>query len=328
MHKSYIIAEIAQGFEGDPRLCKRFIDLAKKCGANGVKFQIFKTEEICTKDYKHYELFKNLEIDPEIWADLITYAFQSGIDFYSDIFGMETLEWINKTDVSGYKVHSTDSKNYPLLLALNETEKRIFLSTGGSYQDEIEKALKHLDKCEVILLSGFQAEPNIPEDVELDKINWLKNKFGKEIGYADHISTEDEMAVVLPSLAVLAGATFIEKHLTIERDTLQLEDYISALDPDEFIRMVALIRQTEKFKKTGTGYNLGPREEHYRKWTKKVPLASRDIPAGTILKESDFILLRTGEPYDEVPDTSSLAGKILDIGIKEMHVIQSKFLRD
>lgn len=309
MKKTYIIAEIAQGFEGDINLCKRFIKLAKTVGANGIKFQIFRAEEICTSDYKYYDLFKSLEIDPGIWSEMIAYADETGLDFYVDISGLKTLSWIEKTKIKGYKVHSTDLKNYELLNALKDKNTTIILAAGGGIIKELEKAIKILGKNKIIIMSGFQAEPNLYGDVELDKLEYLRNKFGVEVGYADHIDANEPLAIILPAMAVLKGATFIEKHLTIDRNNLQLEDYVSALNPEEYLKMIDLIRNVEKFSYTGTEFPLSEREQIYRKNTKKVVLAKKKINSGDKITANDVIMLRTGRTFDEIIDIEEIIGK-------------------
>ena len=304
--KTYIIAEIAQGYEGNPFLVRKFIDTAKKCGADAVKFQIFKAEEISTVSYKDYAIFKSLEFSNEIWCDLIEYSSEVGIDFWADIFGVETYNWISKTRIKGFKIHSTDIKNKVLLAALMNSRSRILLSTGGSELSEIANAIKVLGENELALLTGFQAEPNQLEDIELDKIEFLRNKFGKEEGYADHFDASNSFSLQVPALAVLKGASIIEKHLTLDREYLKLEDYVSALNPDEFAKMVNFVRNVEKIRKSGDVYTLSEREAYYRSWTKKCVVAARFLKRGEVIDYSNVVLLRTRESnpdffeYDEV----------------------------
>ena len=111
MKKTYVIAEIAQGFEGDINLCKRFIKLAKLVGANAVKFQIFRAEEICTTDYKYYDLFKSLEIDPQTWADMIACADEQGLDFFVDISGLKVFKTSQEASNIIYNNHFTQIDN-------------------------------------------------------------------------------------------------------------------------------------------------------------------------------------------------------------------------
>ena len=115
--KPYVIAEIAQGFEGQPFLCKKFVQLAKKVGAQAVKFQIFEADELCTRDYPYYNFFKGLEISPSIWQEIISEAKSLQIDFIADVFGTKTLEWLKTSGAAGIKLHGTDVKNYELIHA-------------------------------------------------------------------------------------------------------------------------------------------------------------------------------------------------------------------
>src|SRR4051812_32615175 len=131
MTKTTIIAEIAQGYEGDIKLCEHFVRLAKKCGADGVKFQIFEAEELCLPNYKYYDLFKSLYIRPESWKKIIDICNEIGIDFYADIFGTTTLEWMLQCKIGGIKIHSTDLKNYPLLNELHDANTKIVVGVGG-----------------------------------------------------------------------------------------------------------------------------------------------------------------------------------------------------
>lgn len=305
--KTYIIAEIAQGFEGNPWLCKKYIDLAKKCGADAVKFQIFKASELATKDYPYYELFASLEIDPGIWLGLIDHANNIGIDFLSDIYGTETLTWISKAGIKGVKVHSTDIMNYPLLKKVKETGLMVYLATGGSSKEEITNALTIMGESDIALLSGFQAEPNLLADLELDKIGQLLTFFNIPVGYADHVDPESALATVLPAMAVMKGATIIEKHLTIDRNNLQLEDYVSALNPEEFTEMVTLIRNMEELPETGE-YLLSEREADYRSRTKRSIVLCEPVVKGEVLTANQITLLRTGEKGDFF-DMNEVVGK-------------------
>lgn len=329
MDKVYVIAEIAQGFEGNPWLCKKFIDLAHRCGANAVKFQIFEATEICTENYTYFDLFKSLEFDKNEWEGLIDYAHSLGIDFISDLFGLNTLKWIANTKISGFKIHSTDVKNFELLKQIKATNKHVYLSCGGSELSEIKDALDILDKDKTILLTGFQAEPNELYDIELDKIQYLKDTFKLKVGYADHIDPSTETAIAVPAMAVIKGADIIEKHLTIERDELQIEDYISALNPGEFRRMVKLIRDVEQFAKTGNSYLLGEREKEYRYKMKKNVLAARDLLAGHILTDADLALLRTGTTInkDAFFDKEELIGKQLSRNMFKNEIINKSSIK-
>ncbi|HUS00525.1 MAG TPA: N-acetylneuraminate synthase family protein [Chitinophagaceae bacterium] len=326
--KTKIIAEIAQGYEGDINITKRFVKLAKLCGADGIKFQIFEAEELCLPNYKYYDLFKSLYIEPEEWKKIIALCNDIGLEFYADIFGTTTLQWMLDAGISGIKIHSTDVKNYKLLTLLKDKNIRIILGVGGSTLEEIETAIKYLGKNEIIAMSGFQAEPNLIEDIELNKLSIIKERFKLPVGYADHIDVKTPLSKSLPAMAVLMGADYIEKHLTIERDFLQIEDYISALNPNEFIEMVNSIREVENFPDPHNyQFELTDREKTYRKNSKKMILADKDIPEGAIISESDVTMLRSAEEYNEILDQSDIIGKKALRKITKYQAIRKEFLQ-
>ncbi len=328
MEKAYVIAEIAQGFEGNLKLCEKFVKVAKESGAHAVKFQIFLAHELCRSDYQYNQLFKDLEISSVDWTKVINYASEIGIDFYADIFGVDTLDWITKTKIKGIKIHGSDIKNYPFLEKVSQFKGKIILSLGGSELGEIEKALEFLKKNEVILMSGFQGEPNFPSDVELNKIKILKDKFNCDIGYADHIdANEVSLALTVPTVAYLSGATYIEKHLTFERNSLQLEDCISALNPSEFKEMSKLLDQVSGFNKN-ENYVLSDREKAYRVNTKKVPLINKDVQVGHTVGHNDIVFLRIGAQKPEVLlDYDQIIGKKLTKGLKKQDAILMEHLK-
>ncbi len=327
MNKTKIIAEIAQGYEGDISLCKQFVKLAKFCGADGIKFQIFEAEELCIPGYQYYDLFKSLYISPQNWQTIIDLCNKMEIDFYADVFGVKTLEWILDSKVAGIKIHSSDVKNYRLLNILKDKNIRIILGVGGSTLEEVEKAVNCLGKNEIIIMSGFQAEPNLIEDIEFNKLSIIKNKFNTPVGYADHIEVTNPLSVSLPAMAVLMGADYIEKHLTIERDTLKLEDYISALNPSEFKTMVQMIRDVENFPDSfNPEFILTERENKYRINSKKIILAQNDITANTVISEMDITMLRTGEEYTEILDVEDIIGKKTKRNIGKHQIIKEEYL--
>lgn len=326
--RTEIIAEIAQGYEGDPKQCERFIRLAKKCGADGVKFQIFEVDELCIVGYKHYDLFKSLYIEPAIWKKLIALCHELGIGFYADIFGLKTLDWMIKCDIAGIKIHATDLKNYELLEALKDKGIRIIVGNGGSTLEETKKAVDLLGKNDIIVMNGFQAEPNYPGDIELSKIPLLKKELNCDIGYTDHIDVTNPLTISVSAMAVVMGATYIEKHLTFERDHLLLEDYISALNPDEFIAMVKMIRDVEAFPDPfSQEYTLSERENAYRKYSKKVVLAGKDIQPGEVLTRQDIVMLRTPEAYTELLDLEDILGRKVTQSIQKHKIIRKEHLQ-
>jgi sialic acid synthase SpsE len=162
----------------------------------------------------------------------------------------------------------------------------------------------------------------------LNKLAVIKNSLKVKVGYADHIEVTNPLTIALPSMAVLMGADYIEKHLTMERDTLQLEDCISALNPAEFSQMVKMIRDTDSFPDPrNTEFELTEREKKYRINSKKVILAAGKLKAGTVITENEIVMLRTGEVYNELLDLDEIVGKQLITDIDKHKIIKKEYLK-
>ena len=230
--------------------------------------------------------------------------------------------------IGGVKIHSTDLKNYSFLKHLKDKNTRIIVGVGGSTLPEIEKAVKYLGKNEIVVMSGFQAEPNLIEDIELNKIGIIKKSLGVKVGYTDHIEVTNPLTKSLSAMAVLMGADYIEKHLTIERDYLQLEDFISALNPAEFKEMVQMIRDADQFPDPhSTEFDLTEREKTYRKSSKKVVLAVKELAPGTLITEQEIVMLRTAEEYDELMDVEDIMRETVAKTIEKNKIIRKEFLK-
>ena len=142
-NKLNIIAEIAQGYEGNLEQSKLLIKAAAKAGADEVKFQMVYADELSTVDYKHHSLFKELEMSDAQWKLLNDYALSFGTKLIVDVFGLKSLKTAQKININTIKVHGTDVTNLALLEAIAISPiKKVILGLGGAYWEEIEKAIK------------------------------------------------------------------------------------------------------------------------------------------------------------------------------------------
>jgi N,N'-diacetyllegionaminate synthase len=320
----FIIAEIAQGYEGNAKLVDLYVKAAAFAGADAIKFQIFYADELALRDYKYYRLFKSLELPCSVWKKAVLDSHMKGLEFYSDIFGFDSLKKLREIGVDGFKIHATDVNNMPLLERLAKTRGKIFLSTGGCQQDEVSRALDILDKCKVTLMYGFQAEPTEMEDNNLKRITTIKKIFGKPVGFQDHTLGDSDLAVYPSFVALGLGAELIEKHLTLSR-AAQIEDYISALEPDEFKSWVYAIKKT--FPVLGAEeWKLAKKEIEYRLKVKRAVCSRRIIKKGAIITEEDILLKRTGSK-NAIYEISGIIGKKSQTAIKANSVIEEGFVK-
>lgn len=162
------------------------------------------------------------------------------------------------------------------------TEKPVLIGVGGWYEEEIDQLMplvkKHMDN-QLILMHGFQGYPTTLEDINLKRVQHLKDRYKVQIGFADHIDAEHPLAADLPVYAFFCGASVIEKHITLNRAAKGF-DYYSSLEPNEFKLM------TEKLKQAQIAAGSTEVNESERKYLHDSSLrvtANRNIKKGEII---------------------------------------------
>ncbi len=293
-NKAFVLAEIAGAHEGSIDNMKALIKIASDGGADGVKFQMFKSEELVIKAHPKFSSFKQKEFSKKQWKEIADHARSLGLNVFADVFDKPSLETAEKIGIKAYKVHSTIISDVYLLNDLAKTKKPVMLGIGGSEYREIKEALKILKDNQVIILAGYQNFPTRIEDSNLNLMETLKQEFNLPVGYSDHCDAETEMAIILPLLAVAKGACMIEKHITIDR-AKKGTDYYSALNLDELKKMVRLIRETKKALGRKTIGNLSDEEKAYRLKMKEFIVASKDIAKGEKISLKMLAFKRTPE---------------------------------
>lgn len=319
----FIVAEVAQGYEGSEKLVQLYVRAVASSGADAIKFQIFYADESALPDYKYYGLFKSLELPFKVWAEAVKESHKRGIEFYSDVVGLDSFKRLEKIRVDGYKIHAASINNVRLLEAVAATGKNVFLSTGGRRLDEVKRAVDLLKGSNIILLHGFQAEPTGIADNNLKRIMTIKDIFKKEVGFQDHTAGDSELAFYIPFVAMGAGATVIEKHFTLSRKA-QLEDCISALTPDEFSEWSSKIRKA--YASLGKEeWRLTKNELIYKARVRRAVCSLRNIGKGKVIKGEDLILKRTGT-QDVFFEVSEVAGRKARRFIKKNSAIKREYL--
>jgi len=297
--KIEIIAELAQGFEGNHKLAQLLTLGALKTDADAIKFQLVYADELATPDYHYYKLFKSLEMPLEIWRDLVTMIHTAGKKVYFDIFGEESLRVAAMLEADGIKLSTTEFYNSSLVgKALKGNFAKIFISIGGIPIEDVH-ALIHRESLrpeKICFMFGFQAEPTPLESNNLRRVTALSAEFpGFDLGFMDHSLGKSDDAFYLPVMALATGITCIEKHLTLD-PLLEVEDFISALTPSRFKHFVSLVRRYETALGK-TSLELTDLEHEYRNKATKVVVALHDLPKGTKLSTENAALKRVGEMF-------------------------------
>jgi N,N'-diacetyllegionaminate synthase len=303
-----VIAEAAQGFEGDPALARLLVRGASAGGADVVKFQLVLAAELATQEYEYYGLFQQLEMSVGDWESVAQEARAEEIGIAFDIFGPESLRLAVALGAESVKVHSTDFFNTPLMTKAIELAPRVLFSVGGIEVDDIAALLEplgHTECSRMTMMFGFQAEPTATEDNNVARLGALRERFPDlSLGFMDHSDGERDEAGWLGVLALPYGVSVIEKHVTLDR-SLRLEDYVSALRPGELAAYIRRIRVSEAALGDGS-LDLSPAEQEYGARAVKTVVAATALEGGSEVGAGDVALLRAP------PDVSKGAFRRLD----------------
>jgi N,N'-diacetyllegionaminate synthase len=301
--KLEIIAEIAQGFEGCLDQARLLVKASAKAGADAAKLQLIYADELATPDYKHYELFKKLEMSDEAWVSLGNYAKRFGISLHVDIFGGRSLKLAERIGVDAIKLHPTDIMNVGLLEQVAQSRiAKVLLGAGGAHMAELNCALEVLSAKRVVVLFGFQGYPTPTEANQISRVQALAGKISQKfpcsmVGFADHAQPDSPFRYALAATAIGAGARVLEKHLTLGQ-VMKLEDHESALNPDEFSEFVRVMRGCDEAigaTAGGEDFGMSESEKCYRNTIRRHVVSTRSLAKDSLLTPADLTLKRTSE---------------------------------
>ena len=313
-----IIAEIGVNHNGCINTAKKLIDVAVHSGADIVKFQTFKSDDLTTDiaplaEYQltnspefinQKKLLSKLELSEENHISLKNYAEEIGIEFLSTGFTTQSIDLLSRIGIRRWKVPSGEINNIPLLKKIALQNQPTILSTGMSTLGEIELALKtlyesNLQKDKITVLHCNSAYPTPMEDVNLKAMSTIKECFDINVGYSDHTC-----GIEASIAAVALGAQIIEKHITLDKN-MQGPDHKASIEPYEFKKMVESIRIIEK--SLGDGVKQPSEKEltirknlaeFKQKYGEDIPFTSQNLKE---MMEDSFWLKAVSESY-----TSSL----------------------
>lgn len=328
MHNVYVIAEAGVNHNGELELARRLVDCAAAAGADAVKFQTFDAKKLATSaapkaSYQQHatdaaesqlEMLRKLELPREWHWELCEHARSRGIEFLSTAFDVGSLTFLEKLDMPFYKVPSGELTNGPLLWQFARQGRPLVVSTGMATMSEVEQALAVIAhglnaptepaeigeiwrgwsdpvwraslQGRVTLLHCTSQYPTPMHECNLRAMDTLR-AFGLPVGYSDH--TE---GILIPVAAVARGATFIEKHFTLDR-TMPGPDHKASLEPAELAQMVRQIRDLQLA--LGDGAKCPqPSEWNTRQAARQHVVAARDIAVGTLLCRDDLTTARSG----------------------------------
>jgi N-acetylneuraminate synthase len=250
-HPTYITAEIGINHNGDLEIAKRLIDAAALAGCDAVKFQK-RTPELCVPseqrnvmratpwgmmtymDYRH-----KIEFGEKEYEEIGQYCRERNITWFASCWDKPSVDFIEHYEPPCYKIASPSLTNEYLLKYINSKGRPSILSTGMSTMDEIHHAVSLLDTERLIIAHCTSTYPCSPKELNLRMIRTLKHEFDCPVGYSGH-----EVGLQTTCAAVVLGACFVERHITLDR-AMWGSDQAASVEPHGFARLVRDIRVIE-----------------------------------------------------------------------------------
>ncbi len=285
---AYLIAEIGLNHNNNIDTAYEMIKKAKESGADAVKFQAFKTENLFIKSSPAFDIFKKLELRKEDFIALKKYCDEIGITFFASPFCFETADLLEEINVPVYKIASMDINYYELIEHIAMKRKPLIVSTGMSSLGEIERAVNSIYKIgnkNIILLHCISKYPSKPSEMNLNMISKLKNMFPEIlIGLSDHC-IDNTMSLS----ARTQGAVVFERHFTLDRD-MEGPDQKISLDPAMFKDL------RDKLNQIDSGF-IVPDERfdiEIAKGARRSLFAKCNIAEGTVITKEMIAVVRPG----------------------------------
>jgi N-acetylneuraminate synthase len=294
----YIIAEIGSVHDGSFGNACKLIELAADSGANAVKFQThFGDAESLDSAQRPFHFkkedrisyFDRTKFSFEQYIKFIALSKKKRIDFLSSPFSIEAFNFLEKLNLSTYKIPSGEITNHPLLEQIAKKRKKIFLSTGMSNWKQIDDAVNILKNNKITLLQCTSMYPCSLKKVGINVIQEMKNKYNLPVGFSDHTT-----GFVAAIGAVFSGAVVIEKHITFSR-LMYGSDAFNSLEPSEFKIFCRNLREAFEIKNSKVNKNDITWLNRTKKIFEKSIVTSKRVTRFSKIKLSDLAFKKPGD---------------------------------
>ena len=299
----FVIAEAGVNHNGEISMALQLCDAAKKTGADAVKFQTFRAEDLVvrgaptaeyqvrqTGDEDQYLMLERLELSEAQHQKIKIHCDAIGIEFFSTPFSVNAVDMLVKLGVKRLKLSSGELTHRVLVEHAAATQLPLLMSTGMGTMQEIIEAVAWVSAArghlhDVVVMHCTSAYPAPDKTLNLLAMQSMARDLNIAVGYSDH-----SLGIEAPLAAVALGARVIEKHLTLDRN-LPGPDHSASLESDEFLRMVQGIRRVSAM--LGDGIKAPLLEElDTARVARRSVVAAVDIAAGDVITARMLICRR------------------------------------
>ena len=236
-------AHVGHAHEGSADAALRLIDAAFQAGADAIVFSIVRTEELVVRRHPARRALEQMELPERQWRRVLEAARGSGLALIAEALDRSSRDIALAAGVDALQSHPADVDHPSLLRALAETDRPLLLAAGAAAEPELRARLSALGPQLALLLGPVEA-PAPVEELRLGDLSLLRERLQVEVGLLDPTDGGSAFALLVPALAAAQGACLVEKRLVLDR-ARRTPESAAALSPEEFHRMVELLRQAE-----------------------------------------------------------------------------------
>lgn len=303
-YPTFIISELSANHMNDFDIAAKTIEAMADAGADAVKFQTFTPDTItidCDNEYFQikqgtvwdgqilHELYEDAYMPWDWQPKLKNIAEDLGLIVFSSPFDKTSVDFLEDMGVPAYKIASFEITDIPLIEYVASKGKPIIISTGIASLEDIELAVKachEVGNYDISLLKCTSSYPAPLEEINLNTIPDIKERFDVIVGLSDHT-----LGGEVSTAAVALGANIIEKHFILDRN-MGGPDSEFSMEPLEFKEMVDSIRNVEKALGT-VNYELSDKMKANKEFSRSL-FVVKDMKKGEIITEDNVRSIRPG----------------------------------
>lgn len=320
----FIVAEAGLAHFGKLEKAFELVDLAVKAGADAVKFQIFRTDELISPESIEWrDRLRPKELPLKAFSQIKDYCESKNIIFFATAHDEYSLQFLDLLNPPMYKVGSGELQNWNFIKDIALRRKPVIVSTGMYGFEDVQQVVnifKEANNPSLMLLHCVTAYPTQPADVNLMAIAWMRDTFGVITGYSDHTR-----GIHFPVAAVALGAKIIEKHIALDFNVPNAQDWKVACNRRSLTQLVRQIRDIEAG--IGNGQKRAQISESGSvSWARKSIVSKTSILPGQLITVSMLQFQRPGTGIAPC-DIGQVIGRRAKIQINPGTVIRESMLR-
>ena len=248
-----VIAEIGINHNGDIKIAKELIDVAIECGCDAVKFQKRDIDVVYSKELldsprespwgtTQRDQKRGLELDENDYQEIDEYCKRKSIEWFASAWDINSQKFLRKFNCKYNKIASAMIVDKYLLSEIASEKKHTFISTGMCIYNDIDNAVEIFKKenCSFELMHTNSTYPTKDDDVNLNCIHTLRDRYNCNVGYSGH-----EGGIAISTAAAGLGISSIERHITLDR-TMYGSDQSASIEPNGLRSLVNSVRKIEK----------------------------------------------------------------------------------